>query len=288
MEMASPTALFPQPDGMFFAVLPFLIVFSGMVLSYREVSGSNLGYSKFAGDNSKQLRVPSKAGMFLLYFPSALVAGAPLLYWYGLLPALPEGLKSCGASGLASLLEKAGAASDERLWLLVVTVFAHFTKRDLECLFVHKFSGYTNLGSLIFISGAYATITGVLIMMQVLSTGLAAPSLDLKWVGFAIYLVGVLGNGYHHWLLARLRKEGDKKYVVPQGGLFGVLVCPHYVFEIITFAGIAFMCQTVVGWSVLSLVFLYLTGRSITSKQWYFKKVDGFPRERSVLIPGVF
>ena len=130
--MASPTALFPQPDGMFFAVLPFLIVFSGMVLSYREVSGSNLGYSKFAGDNSKQLRVPSKAGMFLLYFPSALVAGAPLLYWYGLLPALPEGLKSCGASGLASLLEKAGAASDERLWLLVVTVFAHFTKRDLE------------------------------------------------------------------------------------------------------------------------------------------------------------
>lgn len=158
----------------------------------------------------------------------------------------------------------------------------------MQCLFVHKFSGYTNVGSLMFISSAYASITGLLLITQTISTGLAAPSLDLQWVGFAIFLVGVIGNGYHHWLLATLRKEGDKKYVVPQGGLFGLLVCPHYVFEIITFAGIAFMSQTVVGWSVLLLVFLYLTGRSITSKQWYLKKVDGFPKERSVLIPGVF
>ena len=158
----------------------------------------------------------------------------------------------------------------------------------VQCLFVHKFSGYTNLDSLFFIASTYASFSGVLLVTQVLSTSLAAPSLDLKWLGFALFLVGITGNGYHHWLLSTLRKGGEKKYVVPQGGLFGLFVCPHYVFEMITFVGIAFMSQTVVGWSIAVVVVSYLTGRSISSKQWYRKKVDGFPKDRSVLIPGVF
>jgi hypothetical protein len=128
---ASPEVLFPQPDGALFTALPFFIAAMGIVLGYKEVSGSNLGYSKFAGDNNK-LKVPSKAGMFLLYFPSALVAGVLLAYWYGFLPVLPAALKSCGAAGFATLLEQAVAASDPRLLLVIATVFALFTKRDLE------------------------------------------------------------------------------------------------------------------------------------------------------------
>lgn len=285
---ASPAVLFPQPDGALFTALPFFIAAMGIVLGYKEVSGSNLGYSKFAGDNNKKLKVPSKAGMFLLYFPSVLVAGVLLAYCFGFLPVLPAALKSCGAAGFATLLEQAVAASDPRLLLVIVTVFAHFTKRDLECLFVHKFSGNINVDSLIFISLSYGTVIAALLATQIASAGLTAPSLDLKTVGLVTFLVGITGNGYHHWLLANLRKEGDKRYVVPQGGLFGLLVCPHYVFEMIIFVGIAFMSQTVIGWSIVVLVVCYLTGRSISSKQWYLKKVDGFPKERSVLIPGVF
>jgi len=141
---------------------------------------------------------------------------------------------------------------------------------------------------MLFVSNAYAASTAVLLFTQVKSTDLAAPSLDLKWLGLVVYLVAIAGNGYHHWLLSHLRKDGNKEYVVPQGGLFGLFVCPHYFFEMIMFVGIALMSQTWVACGTAILVFIYLTERTIQTKQWYMKKLDGFPKERSVLIPGVF
>lgn len=155
-------------------------------------------------------------------------------------------------------------------------------------MFVHKFSGQTNVGTVLFVTTAYSATAAVVIFTQVLSHGLPAPSLDLKWLGFVVYLIGITGNGYHHWLLSKLRKDGSKKYVVPQGGLFGLFVCPHYVFEMIMFVGIALVSQTLVGCCTALLVFMYLSARTIQTKQWYMKKVDGFPRDRSVLVPGVF
>jgi len=280
-------ALFPIPGGsIIYVVSPFLVVALGLVIGYAELSGYNLGYSKFASSN--RLAVPSKVGMFLMYFPADLIASVFLAYGVGFLPGL---LKSCGASGVASLVESkeaAAATSDTRLWLVVAAVFLHFSKRCLEVLFVHKFSSQTNVGSLVFISSSYSSVAGNLLFTQMKTIGLTPPSLDLKWLGLATYLVGVTGNGYHHWLLSQLRKDGSKGYVVPQGGLFSLLVCPHYVFEIIMFVGIAFMSQTWVGCATATLVFCYLTARTIKTKQWYMKKVDEFPEERSVLIPGVF
>ena len=129
---AASRVLFPQPDNSFFTVLPFLVAATGLVLGYMEVRGNNLGYSKFVKDDSKKARVPSKIGMFLLYFPSVLIAGGFLAYWIGVLPVSPAVLRSCGAAGFASLLEQAVAASDTRLLLVIATLFVQFTKRDLE------------------------------------------------------------------------------------------------------------------------------------------------------------
>ena len=48
-------------------------------------------------------------------------------------------------------------------------------------------------------------------------------------------------NGYHHWLLARLRPLGVRIYVVPSHGLFRWVACPHYSGEILSFVGYAIM-----------------------------------------------
>lgn len=54
-------------------------------------------------------------------------------------------------------------------------------------------------------------------------------------IGLAMFVIGQGGNLYHHVLLSQLR-SGDagaaKKYVVPKGGLFESLTCPHYFFEV--------------------------------------------------------
>jgi hypothetical protein len=49
-------------------------------------------------------------------------------------------------------------------------------------------------------------------------------------VGFVVFTVGELINFYHHALFASLRPKGAAagSYVIPSGGLFGFLVCPHY------------------------------------------------------------
>ena len=50
-----------------------------------------------------------------------------------------------------------------------------------------------------------------------------------------LFVAGQVGNAYHHWLLANLRKpsskgqgQEDKAYKAPKGGLFSHIVCPHY------------------------------------------------------------
>jgi hypothetical protein len=45
-------------------------------------------------------------------------------------------------------------------------------------------------------------------------------------------------NGYHHWLLARLRPLGVRIYVVPRHGLFGWVACPQLLGRNFEFCGI--------------------------------------------------
>ncbi|KAJ6901363.1 steroid 5-alpha-reductase DET2-like [Populus alba x Populus x berolinensis] len=46
------------------------------------------------------------------------------------------------------------------------------------------------------------------------------PAVDLKYPGIVLFLIGIIGNFYHHRLLSKLRSNNDKEYKVPKGGLF--------------------------------------------------------------------
>lgn len=158
----------------------------------------------------------------------------------------------------------------------------------MQTLFLHHYSGKIGLSSSIFVATAYSVSTASLNLAQQKSEQLTPPALDLTWVGVGLFLIGILGNFYHHVLLRGLRKGGDRKYVIPEGGLFGVFVAPHYMFEIIDFAGITLIAQTYIAAAIFISVLLYLGSRSFSTKKWYLKKMDGFPRDRCVLIPYVF
>ncbi|MFQ6655561.1 hypothetical protein Gotur_026069 [Gossypium turneri] len=114
------------------------------------------------------------------------------------------------------------------------------------------------------------------------------PSIDLKYLGIALFLIGISGNFYHHYLLSKLRTKGDKDYKIPKGGLFELVICPHYLFEILEFLGISLISQTLYSFSVTLGSALYLMCRSYVTRKWYVSKFEDFPKEVKAFIPLVF
>ncbi|KAI9033511.1 3-oxo-5-alpha-steroid 4-dehydrogenase-domain-containing protein [Hyaloraphidium curvatum] len=167
-------------------------------------------------------------------------------------------------------------------------LLAHFGKRVFETLFVHKYSGNGDLPTSAVIGINYA-LQALLINSQ---QAQVADSLRLAWafrVGLGLFAVGELGNLYHHYLLSTLRsKGGEKKYSVPRGGLFSLVVAPHYLFELVAWLGIAVVAQQTNAWLVLACMTSYLAGRSTATLDWYKKNVQGFPTDRKRLVPFLF
>ena len=153
-----------------------------------------------------------------------------------------------------------------------------------QSLFLHRYRGSMPLNSLASISAGYLFITVFIIYAQ----GTVAPSLDLKPAGIILFIVGISGNLYHHYLLSKLKQGRERGYKIPTGGLFGFVTCPHYLFEILTFAGIACASQTVYSFSVMASTTFYLMGRSWATTNWYISKFPDYPREIKALVPFIF
>ncbi|KAJ3300886.1 hypothetical protein HDV03_001692 [Kappamyces sp. JEL0829] len=257
------------------------MVLLGIILYFTETTKIpylSLGYSKFR-ENGVTAAIPTAYGMFFLYFCPALAAAISMVV----------GLSSINPSILAPVN------------LVSLLFLIHFAKRCLEVLFVHSYSGPIDLLTSFMIASLYTIIV-------VGSWYLVPTTADTQtWMivlGLCIVAVGEFGNYYHHAILRDLRKPKqnamelatrgadqkptEKAYVLPVGGLFSLLVCPHYTFEIVSFLGIA----AASGFDYFELavtvaVAIYLGTRSMLTKKWYLEK--GFDREtiqqRRILVP---
>ncbi|PIN20619.1 Steroid reductase [Handroanthus impetiginosus] len=204
-----------------------------------------LGISEFTGDHLH------KVGMLIIYTPAVL-------------------------AGLSSFVLFPNAKI--RFLMLKSALTLHFLKRDLEVLFLHKFSCFIVLDSVIIISSAYLASIVSMIYFQHQTEGLSEPLTDLKYVGILVFLGGMCGNFYHHLLLSRLRKKGDEGYKIPRGGLFNLVICPQYLFEIVTFVGISFISQTTLPYLFTLGSAFYLLGMSHATRNSYLSKFEDFPK----------
>ncbi|KAJ9553777.1 hypothetical protein OSB04_017822 [Centaurea solstitialis] len=257
--------LFPSPSSWFVATMTVVNFYSVTSAGYNEAKGGNMPYSKFSNvgvAKKQEKKLSSRNGMLLFYAPSFLV-------------------------GLASFF--IFPLRDLRFVLLASALTIHFFKRVLEVLFLHKYSGSMALRSAIIIPLSYTSSTATMIYALYLSQDFTEPTVDLKYVGITLFLIGTIGNFYHHYLLANLRKKGDKTYKIPQGGLFRLIICPHYLFEIVAYVGISTISQTPYAVSFTLATIFYLMGRSYGTRKWYLSKFgEEFPKEVKALIPYVF
>ncbi|KAF9675045.1 hypothetical protein SADUNF_Sadunf10G0190700 [Salix dunnii] len=259
--------IFPTPPSMIVSVMSVvsLVAISGFGVS--EILGKHLQYSKFWNLNSeksprKQIKLSSRTGMLVLYVPAFL-------------------------SGAASFVLYSN--HDLRLFLVKATLTIHYFKRVVEVLYVHKYSASgVVLDSAVVISSSYFSATSTMIYGQYLTQGFPEPQLDLKYPGILLFLLGTIGNFYHHQVLASLRTNDDKEYKIPKGGLFDLVICPHYLFEVLGFIGIFFISQTLYSFCFTLGTTVYLIGRSYATRRWYLSKFEDFPKDVKALIPYVF
>ena len=219
--------------------------------------GGLLSYSKFAKNVEFGIHVPSRFGMLCLYFPAFLYA--------------------------ASRLDKTSGRSHT----IATMVAVHFLKRSLECLFVHKYSGSMPIASSAFISFFYTLLAFACTYFTEKIPSSEFEDFTGIW-GWRLFLIGILGNGYHHYLLASLRKPGEKGYKIPTGGIFGFVATPHYFFELIGWYGVSIASQHSMVLLFSFAMSVYLFDRAVAQSAWNKKKIPGYPKSRKNIIPFVF
>ncbi|XP_051145360.1 uncharacterized protein LOC127261174 [Andrographis paniculata] len=260
MTMVVESFLHEEPSSPYVRVFYAASFLAFVAIAVSEFAGNNLQYAKLLKSGRRNL-IPSKVGMLIFYFPALVLSVSS--FW---------------------LFPGAGI----RFLLLKSALTIHLLKRLFEVLFIHKFSGAMVLNTAILVSISYIIFFGGMNYFQHRIQRFPEPSIDLKYVGALLFVVGNYGNFYHHYLLSKLRREGEKEYKIPQGGLFNLVICPHYFCEILTFIGIAFIAQTF--FAVMGTIgdIICLFGRSYTTRKWYLSKFEDFPNNVKALIPYIF
>jgi len=138
-------------------------------------------------------------------------------------------------------------ASTEYNWVASISVICwivHFLKRELETLFIHKFSRPTMPLSNLFKNCIYYWSFGAVIGYPLCSPTFTPPSEVQVYVGLAIFVLSEIGNLICHLMLSNMRpSEGSQQRSIPRGFLFDFVACPNYTFEVSSWVGFSIMTQ---------------------------------------------
>jgi len=171
-------------------------------------------------------------------------------------------------------------------------VMGHYIKRELESVFVHRFSLATMPIFNLFKNCAHYWIFGGLMTAYFLyHPAYRAPFSDQTTTVLAfVFVLMELGNLQAHLTLRNLRAAGTTDRAIPHGGLFEWVSCANYTFEILAWLVFSIATNTLTGW----LFLLLSTGQMLS---WAMKKHGQYVKEfgsryttlrRAVLVPFIF
>lgn len=185
-----------------------------------------------------------------------------------------------------------GAPMSPTQWLTFAMIVAHFVKRELETLLVHKFSASTMPAfNIVKNSFFYWALAGLLCAYSVYSPRSLAARADVPVVdavGTAIYLFAEAGNALVHLYLSSLRSDGGTERKIPVGYGFALVTCPNYMYEILSWVGIIIVSRD---WAVTLFISLgaaqmYTWARGKESA-YRTEFGDKYKKKRFVLLPGL-
>ncbi|KAK9811791.1 hypothetical protein WJX72_010154 [[Myrmecia] bisecta] len=124
------------------------------------------------------------------------------------------------------------------------------------------------------------------------------------WQAVLATCIFLLGNGlqhHSHRILASLRPDSSGKqargqadgtdyYKLPMGGGFEYVSCPHYLGEIIIYAGLLVLLgpQRLLPWLMLTWVVANLLLAAGPTHRWYRRRFKQYPSRRRAIIPFLY
>ena len=162
---------------------------------------------------------------------------------------------------------------------LACVVF-HYVKRELETVFVHRFSNDTMPVRNIFKNSFYYWVIGGAAIAYFLYHPLYTETYSPTFVTVAavLFVIAELANGYCHLILRWLRPEGSKTRGVPRGFLFEYVTCANYTCEVTVWLIFAVFTHTLTSyaWALLGLAIL---------SQWSLKRHVQMKKEFGAAVP---
>ncbi|KAF2839517.1 3-oxo-5-alpha-steroid 4-dehydrogenase family protein-like protein [Patellaria atrata CBS 101060] len=179
-----------------------------------------------------------------------------------------------------------------------ILVTLHFVKRELETLFIHRFSLATMPFRNVFKNSAHYWLVSGLLMawFTYAPNGPTQKSqedvfggLALTQIGLFLYTIGELGNLSNHLTLRNLRSSGSTERGIPQGLGFNLVTCPNYMFETISWLGMFCVNRS---WSTVVFIVLAVAQMAAWAKkkERRYRKEFGskYEKKKYGMIPGLF
>ncbi|KAH8907059.1 hypothetical protein BR93DRAFT_927916 [Coniochaeta sp. PMI_546] len=142
-------------------------------------------------------------------------------------------------------------------WLVFALFQLHFIKRELETMFLHKFSANTMPAWNIFRNSFFYWVSaGLVAAYDVYAPG-SLSSRDqlglLDYFGFALWFNGEVCNYLVHKHLASLRKPGGTEKGIPRCIGSHLVTSPNYMFEVIAWVGVIIISRS---WAVVLFILI--------------------------------
>lgn len=155
-------------------------------------------------------------------------------------------------------------------YLLIVF---HFVKRELETLFVHRFShGTMPLSNLFKNSAHYWLLSGVLIAHNLYRKDIVGTPLTRIGLWSILMVVFELANARTHLVLMHLRPPGTTHRSIPYGLGFSLVSCPNYLFELLAWIAFGMLTRLWSAW-----IFTAIAGAQMYV--WAVKKHKRYEKE---------
>ncbi|CAG8469351.1 2429_t:CDS:2 [Dentiscutata heterogama] len=171
-------------------------------------------------------------------------------------------------------------------------IMAHFAKRELETLFVHRFSHGTMPFKNVFKNSFhYHALSGANLAYWVYGPWNASGTSGGErnewyiWACVALFVYAQISNFSTHITLRNLRPPGTRVRKIPYGYGFGLVSCPNYFFEIVAWFSICVLTNSLAAWLFIVAGFYQMYLWAIKKHKAYRKEFKDYPKDRKAMIP---